>query len=109
MFNLILQTQSILASLSDARERVRIAIYLINRLAELLNESRDELIQQAESSRQQLIAVSRAIKDLDMGSVEITFYRTRYISPMLHNANGSLLQFSLEGQLRTGSLYGLHS
>ena len=47
MFNLVLQIKSILSSLSNARERVRIAVYLINRLADLLNESRDKLIQQA--------------------------------------------------------------
>lgn len=98
-----------IAQLSNTFERLRIARFLINELASLLNSDRDAMLLEAEHSHKKLIALRRIISDLDMDHASITLYKIHHMSPLLHDAFGNSLQVNLEGQLPTGVLYGLAS
>ena len=111
LFSIIVSNQAIISSLSSGKERLRIAQFLIEQLAQILNEDREHLARQVEISFQQYIAISRTVKDLDQGADEmnITLYNVRYTSYTLRDVMGTLLHMNVEGQVPTGTVSGLRS
>lgn len=111
LFSIIVSNQAIISTLSSGKERLRIAQYLIEELAELLNEDREHLQRHVQVCFQQYIALSRVVKDLDQGAddMNISLYNVRYTSYTLRDVTGIPLRMNVEGQLATGALSSFRS
>ena len=108
LFTLIVQGKSIMTSLSGSTERLRIARYLLGELADLLNEGGGDLRKNVDNSLQKYTAVRRAVHDLNVVSLDIVFYRMRYVGAVI-DTDGTVGKVNLEGKLPTGRLLGLAS